>query len=279
MPAVTLAGETLRGSMVEGGRAVKGLLAPRREVRELAGRLDELEALLVVARERIAGERARAGGGDVRGRGPGRAHPRRGEGARRGRPRPAPSRPRSSCAPDRKAGVLETERAQAEEESGAARRCGWPRSSRRSLGAEDERDARQRAPGRGWASRWCRRGPSPSGGAAGVRRRRAATSRRCASAWPRRRRTARGSWRDHEDLLERIDAAQARANEMDQRHRELATERAEAERLLAEALTGRDQVGGRGSRWPTTRVTDLRNELDEPRAGAEGAPPRARDAA
>src|SRR4029450_13853751 len=44
MPAVTLGGETVRGTMVEGGRSVKGLLAPRREVRELAVRLEELDA-------------------------------------------------------------------------------------------------------------------------------------------------------------------------------------------------------------------------------------------
>jgi hypothetical protein len=46
----TLTGETLRGAVVEGGRGVKGLLAPRREVRELAIRQEEIEALVRTAR-------------------------------------------------------------------------------------------------------------------------------------------------------------------------------------------------------------------------------------
>src|SRR5258707_236886 len=49
---VTLAGETLRGSMVEGGRGVKGLLAPRREIREISVRQEQVEASLRSARDR-----------------------------------------------------------------------------------------------------------------------------------------------------------------------------------------------------------------------------------
>ncbi|HVS09828.1 MAG TPA: chromosome segregation protein SMC, partial [Planctomycetota bacterium] len=49
---VTLAGETLRGSMVEGGRAVKGLLAPRREIKEVQARLAALEEFLAGLRLR-----------------------------------------------------------------------------------------------------------------------------------------------------------------------------------------------------------------------------------
>ena len=50
-----LAGETLRGSMIEGGRAVKGLLAPRREIKEVQARLGVLEdALSGVASHPVA---------------------------------------------------------------------------------------------------------------------------------------------------------------------------------------------------------------------------------
>ena len=49
---VTLAGETLRGSMIEGGRAVKGLLAPRREIKEVQARLEVLEGALADVRRR-----------------------------------------------------------------------------------------------------------------------------------------------------------------------------------------------------------------------------------
>jgi chromosome segregation ATPase len=53
----TLAGETVRGAMVEGGRGVKGLLAPRREIRELGVRRESIEAGLAEARGREAEER------------------------------------------------------------------------------------------------------------------------------------------------------------------------------------------------------------------------------
>ncbi|HEX9186495.1 MAG TPA: chromosome segregation protein SMC, partial [Vicinamibacteria bacterium] len=51
---VTLEGETLRGSLVEGGRGVKGLLAPRREVKEVAARQEEMEARLLALRAAVA---------------------------------------------------------------------------------------------------------------------------------------------------------------------------------------------------------------------------------
>ena len=51
---VTLEGETLRGAMVEGGRGVKGLLAPRREIKEVAGRQEQLEARLLAMRSEAA---------------------------------------------------------------------------------------------------------------------------------------------------------------------------------------------------------------------------------
>jgi chromosome segregation protein len=256
MPAVTLAGETVRGSMVEGGRAVKGLLAPRREVRELAGRLDELEALLVVARERIAGERARAEAATSEAE----ALAERIHGAEK--ELVAVDHDRTVAAEeqlraDRKAGVLEAERAQAEEERGAAA-VRQAEIEQALLGAEDERVrgsehlaglgqqvVQARAESEAAQQAWSEARTQ----LATLRERLAAAEADCARLL-----------RDHQDLLERIAAAQARAGEMDQRHRELATERAEAERLLAEALTGRDQVGGQLA-LADARVTDLRNEL------------------
>ncbi len=60
VPCVTLAGETARGAMIEGGRGVKGLLAPRREAREVAERHLAAEALLQAARSRLGEELAAA---------------------------------------------------------------------------------------------------------------------------------------------------------------------------------------------------------------------------
>ena len=57
---VTLEGETLRGALVEGGRGVKGLLAPRREVKEVAARHEEMEARLAALRAALAEAQAKA---------------------------------------------------------------------------------------------------------------------------------------------------------------------------------------------------------------------------
>src|SRR6185503_2235349 len=57
---VTLEGEALRGSMVEGGRGVKGLLAPRREVKEVSARQEQVETLLAARRAEAAAALAAA---------------------------------------------------------------------------------------------------------------------------------------------------------------------------------------------------------------------------
>jgi chromosome segregation protein len=61
LPCVSLVGEVIRGAMLEGGRSVRGLLAPRREVREIRERLTEVEGLLSSVLARHADEEARAG--------------------------------------------------------------------------------------------------------------------------------------------------------------------------------------------------------------------------
>jgi chromosome segregation protein len=66
---------------------------------------------------------------------------------------------------------------------------------------------------------------------------------------------------DHAELEERIRATRARAEEMDRRGQELAAERAEAERLLAEALHHREASLGEVAR-AEDRVRDLRGELE-----------------
>ena len=95
VPCVTLAGETARGAMIEGGRGVKGLLAPRREAREVAERHVVAEAQLQVARGRVAEESAAAQAAELRPPGrrpiprpPGRGRPAAGPRPRRGARRP-----------------------------------------------------------------------------------------------------------------------------------------------------------------------------------------------
>jgi chromosome segregation protein len=66
---------------------------------------------------------------------------------------------------------------------------------------------------------------------------------------------------DHEDLLARIAAAQARGAEMDARQRDITAELVECERLLAEALGQRDRVVGEAA-LAEDRVRDRRNEIE-----------------
>jgi chromosome segregation protein len=65
---------------------------------------------------------------------------------------------------------------------------------------------------------------------------------------------------DHGELLARIDAARAGIRELTSRAEELAAERAEAERLLADALNQREGVTGETA-VAEDRVRELRNEL------------------
>ena len=211
VPCVTLAGETARGAMVEGGRGVKGLLAPRREVREVAERHAVAEAQLLLAR-------ARAWPRSGRGR-PGR------RGARRAlleeRIHDAEKdlvaiqhdlgvADEADQRLDRKAAVLETERGQAEQEKGAAalklaeieQALGRPRPSAPppttrccALASGPRRGARRHRGGAGPLVR----GQEPAGRAARARGRgrgrreaaRAASTRSCWRASPPPRAGAR----------------------------------------------------------------------------------------
>ena len=87
VPCVSLGGDTVRAGLVEGGRGVKGLLAPRREIREI-GSTPGPDRLAPLQRTRARSRGGLARRGHVRG-GPyaGGEHPRRGEGSRGHSPR------------------------------------------------------------------------------------------------------------------------------------------------------------------------------------------------
>ena len=119
VPCVTLAGETLRGAMIEGGRGVKGLLAPRREAREVAERHVAAEALLLAARARVAEEGAAAQAAEAEARAlDERIHTHEKELVAIQHDLGVAEEARLRL--DRKASVLETERRQAEAEKGAS---------------------------------------------------------------------------------------------------------------------------------------------------------------
>jgi chromosome segregation protein len=257
LPCVTLAGETLRGGMVEGGRGVKGLLAPRREIREVTARRAEVETLLQATREREAAAAARADDATRRARElDERIHAAEKDLVAVHHDLAAAEEQWSRL--QRKAAVLETERGQAEQEQGAAA-VRLAEIEQALTSAEAERTAgseRLQAVGAAVAE---------SRAAAEGAQSRSAETRAWAAALAERAQAAQAECRrfagDLEELQRRIQGARSRADEMEARRRDLVGELKESERLLAEALTERDRVNAE-SALAEDRVRDLRNELD-----------------
>lgn len=257
LACVTVAGEILRGSLVEGGRAVKGLLAPRREVKEIGLQIEQVEAQLAAARATAAEAQARTALAEEQaGELTARIHAAEKElvAVRHA----LASTDEELQRLQRKSGVLDTERRQAEQEQGAAAvRLAEIQVAVAAAQAERERAAEQlnlcsaalaeaRASSDAAQARWS----EARSHQAALRERSAAVESEC------RRLSA-----DREELLGRISAAQQRAAEMEQRRLELTAELAECERLLAEALAGRDQVAGEVA-VAEERVREVRQELE-----------------
>jgi chromosome segregation protein len=253
----TLAGETVRGAMVEGGRGVKGLLAPRREIRELLTRREVLEAGLLEARGREAEEKAAAAAAEAEVRG-------REEEIHVAEKELVAVRHELSSADeeatrlDRKQAVLETERSQAEQEQGAAA-VRLAEIDHLLGSAEAERATGTEALGAlaGAVAEARGRSDAAQARASEAKSRLAALRERAAAAEAECRRLAQ----DHEELLQRIAAAEGRGREMAGRKEQLAAELMECERLLAEALGQRDRVQGEAA-VAEDRVRDIRNELE-----------------
>jgi chromosome segregation protein len=254
---VTLAGETLRGSLIEGGRGVKGLLAPRREIKEVALRHADVDLSLVAARERerFESDRAETAAAEVRVLEE-RIHEAekqlvaiRHEGA---------TAEEEWTRLDRKAAVLAIERRQAEEERGAAA-VRLAEIEQALGGAEAERaQGTERLTALAAALGEARGAAEAAQARSSEARSRLATLReRMAAAESDCRRLAQ----DHDELVARIAAARGRTADMERRGLELRAELAECETALVEALRGRDQVQGDTLRAEDA-VRDLRNQLE-----------------
>jgi chromosome segregation protein len=262
MPCVTLSGETVRGAMVEGGRGVKGLLAPRREIREIQVRLAELadHIALLGADADAEGLRATEAAEEARGLEE-RIHEAEKERVAIQHDLAVADEERARL--ERKASVLTLERTQAEEERGAAavRLAEIELALTTAVSDRDEGSRRLAAlttavaEARAASEAAQVRTSEAKSVLAALRERAAATEAEC-----------RRLEQDHRDLLGRIAAAEQRAAEMDARREELRAEMAEAERLLTEALAARERVGSEAS-VAEDRVRDLRNELEGREAG------------
>jgi chromosome segregation protein len=254
---VTRSGETLRSGLVEGGREVKGLLAPRREIREVAARHAELEVRLAELRAAQQAEEQAAAEADAESR-------QLQERIHAAEKELVAVRHELSTAEEqwsrlvRKAGVLDTERSQAEQERAAAgERLAEIELTLASTEEERARAAQALAEqqnavaeARSATEGAQRRSAEARAAVAALRERLSATDAECQRLE-----------QDHKDLLARIEIARTRAEEMAARRVELETELAESERLLNEALGARDQVQGE-VQVAEDAVRDLRGELE-----------------
>ena len=271
---VTLQGETLRGAMVEGGRGVKGLLAPRREVKEVAARQEEAEARLAALRAGAAEAQAAATAAAEEARGlEARIHTAEKDlvAVRHELSRSDEERARL----DRKAAILDTERAQAEQEREAAS-VKLAEIEQALASAESEREQGQQrlaglvtavAEARAAAEQAQARHAEARSSLAALRERLTAADNEC-----------RRLGADLAELERRIEAARSRAAETAARGAELAS-RARRGGAAARAGPARPRPrAGRDGRGRRARARDARRARG-PRAGAQGAPARARHAA
>ncbi|HEY6548412.1 MAG TPA: hypothetical protein VI589_10915, partial [Vicinamibacteria bacterium] len=257
VPCVTLAGETTRGAMIEGGRGVKGLLAPRREAREVAERHVAAESLLQAARSRLGEELAAAQSAE----GEARAfeehiHLLEKDLVAIQHDLGVADEARQRL--DRKASVLETERRQAEQEKGAS--ALKLAEIEHALGlAEAERAAAHDA------LLALANAVSEARGATEGSQVRSAEAKSQLAALRERVAAAEADVRrmgaEHRELLERIAAAEGRREEMLRRKEQLQVELLETERLLTEALAGRDRVTGEVA-VAEDKVREIRNEIE-----------------
>ena len=257
LPVATLGGETLRGGMVEGGRGVKGILAPRREAREVASRQEEIEARIAAVRAALqeANGATEAAAREARGFEE-RIHAAEKELVALRHDLHAAEEEASRL--ERKAAVLEAERHQAQQEKGAA--AVRLAEIEQAIGsAEAEREAGHRrlgdlagslAEARSATEAAQARHAEAGSARAALRERLAATEN-----------DGRRLEGDLAELVQRIEAARARGAETAGRRTQLEGEVAEIERLLAEALHERDGVSGDATR-AEDRVREVRNEID-----------------
>jgi chromosome segregation protein len=257
VPVVTLGGEVLRGATVEGGRVVRGLLAPRREVREIGERIERIDQTLAAARERVREQTAIAAEAEALiAELVGHIHDAEKQlvALRHARGTAEEEQRRLQ----RKASVLRTESSQAEQQKGAAA-LRLTEIGQALLQADAERSATgERLAALGNAVAEAR--------AASEAAQARFAELRSAVAALRERATAAAAECDrleesHRELVGRIEAARRRAGELDRRGEELRRELAESERRLSEALVERDRTAGE-STAVENRVQEIRNELD-----------------
>ena len=259
---MTLAGETLRGAMVEGGRDVKGLLAPRREVKEVAARQEEIEGRLLALRTAVAESAAVASAAAAEARSL-EVSIHAAEKDLVAVRHEVQTAEEESARLHRKASILDTERSQAEQERAAAALRLAEIEQALSL-AEAEREEGHR--------RLAEIGTAVAAGRAATEAAQArhAEARSLLAALRERTAAAQNECRrlegDLAELEQRIAAARSHAAETAGRRGDLEGEMAEVERLLAAALIERDRAQGETA-VAEERVREGRGEIESREQG------------
>jgi len=257
LPLATLDGEVLRGGVLEGGRAVKGLLAPRREIREIGERRLLLDVQLREARgaERAEAEREDAAAGLARVLEE-RIHEADKDLVAVRHVLAAAEEEQGRL--ERKAVVISTERSQAEQERAAAAvRLGEIEQAL--VSAEAERaSASERLGALAAALLQSRAACEEAQDRSSQARSLLAALRERASGLGSECRRLED---DERELAGRIEAAHGRSAELARRRLELAAELEDAERLIAQTLVQRDAVAAEVA-VADDRVREVRNELD-----------------
>jgi len=257
LPVATLSGESLRGAMVEGGRTVKGILAPRREAREVAARQDEIAEKLDGLRAALqtATGQAEVAEGEARAL-EGRIHDAEKELVAFSHELATAEEEFQRLA--RKAAVLDAERSQAEQERGSAA-VRLAELEQALATADVERESGHRSLGELAAALSAARAETET---AQARHAEAGSAR--AALRERVSAVANDAGRLEDELAElrsRIEAAKARGASTATRRTDLEAELAEVERLLAAALVERDDVQGQTT-GAEDRVREVRNEIE-----------------
>jgi len=222
------------------GAGGKGLLAPRREIREVTSRLGELETLLASARARVAAEATAATAAEAEAAALAeRIHAAEKELVAVRHDLAAADEEAARL--HRKAAVLDTSAARPSR-SAARRRCAWRAGGRARRGGGRARERRRPPHGAGTAVASARTATEAAHAVSSEARSVVAGLRERAAAAETELRRFEDDWRELEG---RIAAGKSRAEELARRGDALRSERAESERLLAVALTDRDRVTGK----------------------------------
>ena len=257
VPVVTLGGETLRGAVVEGGRRVRGLLSPRREIKEIEIRLEDLNSSLTEARERETVLEGDAASVDAEARHlEERIHDAEKSLVALRHDLSTADEERGRI--DRKAGILANERGQAEEERGAAavrlaeiEAALHAAEIERAAGAERLVDLAARlAQARAELE-------SAQAESAEVRSRLAALRERTGAAQA----TFQRLEAEHRELVDRLSAAGSRAEQMDGRRDQCAADLLATETALSATLLDRDRASSEIEE-AEGGVREIRTELE-----------------